>query len=262
MPPLQNFLRRLARLILRPNEVLRRIARRIEYARFRKFSPNHSFPKLSPEYLIHREIIYGGIQRMVPRRIVSPHDPRTRNEIQSGGMQGGDRMLHNGYAKYYSKYLTTYLDEAKIDSDQRLVIAEFGILRGNGLAIWCDLFPNARILGFDIDISHFRDNLENLENMGAFSENFPEIHSFDQYENNERYLGDILKGCTIDICIDDGCHADEAITTTMKSIVPHLSQKFVYFVEDNRKVHRKLKSLYPGLSVNSHARMTVVYENQ
>ena len=56
-------------------------------------------------------------------------------------------MLHNGYAKYYSKYLTKYLDEAKIDSNQRLVIAEVGILRGNGLAIWCDLFPEFKDSG-------------------------------------------------------------------------------------------------------------------
>ena len=64
-------------------------------------------------------------------------------------MRGGDRMLFNGYAKDYSRYLKSF------DCDRRLIVAEFGILRGNGLAIWCDLFPNARVLGFDIDTSHF-----------------------------------------------------------------------------------------------------------
>ena len=38
-------------------------------------------------------------------------------------MRGGDRMLFNGYAKDYSRYLKSF------DCDRRLIVAEFGILR-------------------------------------------------------------------------------------------------------------------------------------
>ena len=144
------------------------------------------------------------------------------------------------------------------DFDKRLVLAEFGILRGNGLAIWCDLFPNARLLGFDIDTSHFEDNRQNLLDRGGFSSNSPEIYTYDQFVPSRDLLGEILKGDKIDICIDDGCHLDEAIICTMKSVMLHLNEKFVYFVEDNRKVHKEIELLYPNLSANSFEKLTII----
>jgi hypothetical protein len=52
-------------------------------------------------WLITTEIKYGGMVADVPRNKVSPKDPRTREQLKCGGMIGGDRMLHNGYAKKY-----------------------------------------------------------------------------------------------------------------------------------------------------------------
>ena len=161
-------------------------------------------------------------------------------------------MLFHGYAKYYSRYLKPF------DRDRRLVVAEFGILRGNGLAIWCDLFPNARVLGFDIDISHFQDNLKYLSNRGAFSENAPEVRVYDQFVDNEAYLREVLEGDTIDICIDDGCHLDNAILCTMNSVAPHLSEQFIYFVEDNSSVSNEIESKYPFFQVISEGQLTIV----
>ena len=171
-------------------------------------------------------------------------------------MRGGDRMLFHGYAKDYSKYLKP------LDRDERLVIAEVGILRGNGLAIWCDLFPNSRILGFDIDTSHFEENRQNLLDRGAFSSNNPEIHTYDQFVPGETILSEILRGDKIDVCIDDGCHLDEAILShpscTLKSVMPHLSDRFLYFIEDNSSVHRVIESQYPDLDVSHQRQMTIV----
>ena len=141
------------------------------HRRFQKLGPNHYFPKATADWLIHRELIYGGIQRNVQKRKASPHDPRSESKIMSNRMRGGDRMLFHGYAQEYARYLKLF------DFENRLVIAEFGILKGNGLAIWCDLFPNARILGFDIDTSHFEENRQNLLDRGGFSSNSPEIHT-------------------------------------------------------------------------------------
>lgn len=222
------------------------------YNQYKRYGRDHHFRKSSPQWLIHREVLYGGIHTNIPVGSVSPHDPRTPAELQTDRMRGGDRMLHHGYAGKYSEYLERF------DHDRRLVIAEFGILRGNGLAIWCDLFPNSRILGFDIDIAHFENNKPHLLNRGAFSHNIPEIHEYDQYVRNDDLLASILHGDTIDICIDDGCHTDEAIMSTMTCVMPHMSGKFAYFVEDNGLVHKKISREFPTMNVDSHGQLTVV----
>ena len=222
------------------------------YNRYKRFDRDRRFRKPSPQWLIHREILYGGIQTNVPVRLVSPHDPRTPAELQSDRMRGGDRMLHHGYAGKYAQYLKRF------DCERRWVIAEFGILRGNGLAIWCDLFPTSRILGFDIDTAHFENNRSHLLDSGAFSHNAPEIHEFDQYVRSEELLASILQGDTVDICIDDGCHTDEAILCTIESVLPHASADFVYFVEDNARVRDKIEAAHPELDIEAHGQLTVL----
>ena len=228
------------------NRILRNRVRRIE-----NLAAKGCLAEGSKEWFIHREIKYGGLHKRVPRRQVSLLDPRNDSE-RTVGMQGGDRMLHHGYARKYSEHL------ARIDRKERLVIAEFGILRGTGLAIWCDLFPKSRILGFDIDLSHMSDNLNDLIRRGAFSENRPELHHYDQFIYSEDLVGSILQGETIDVCIDDGCHLDEAIMCTMRSVMPHMSSSFLYFVEDNETAFRKVELEYPELDLEAAGNLTIV----
>lgn len=107
-----------------------------------------SIPGSAP-WLIGAEMQFGGVVTDVPRNKVSPRDPRTEAQLRSRGMSGGDRMLHHGYAETYSRHLRPY-----VASRRPITLAEFGILQGGGLAIWCDLFRTGRILGFDIDLGH------------------------------------------------------------------------------------------------------------
>ena len=51
------------------------------------------------EWLVGTEIKYGGMVTNVKRNKVSPKDPRTNEQLRSGGMIGGDRMLYHGYAQ-------------------------------------------------------------------------------------------------------------------------------------------------------------------
>lgn len=162
-------------------------------------------------------------------------------------------MLRHGYAKEYSHYLRPYLANGR-----HVTLAEFGILEGSGLAIWCDLFRKGRILGLDIDLEHINRNMERLRELGAFADNAPELCEFDQFLDNEPYLGRILGGDKIDICIDDGFHSVESILTTMKSVYPHLADRFVYFIEDSEVVHREIRTRYPELTVEHSGEMTVV----
>ena len=100
--------------------------------------------------------------------------------------------------------------------------------------------------------------MDNLNNLGAFKKNQPELYEFDQLLDNSNYLATILKGDTIDICIDDGLHTSDSILRTMKSVVPFLADNFVYFIEDNKDIHKIIKSIYPTLMINHEGILTII----
>jgi hypothetical protein len=207
----------------------------------------------SAHWLVSSEEKYGGIITDVPRNKVSPKDPRTQQELDFGGMMGGDRMQHHGYAALYAEYLGPFVGRSS-----PLTVAEFGILQGSGLAIWCDLFEDARVIGFDIDLGHIEGNRRNLLELGAFQRNEPELYELDQLEENEVYLGDVLKGDKIDVCIDDGLHSFDSILTTIESVIPHLADDFVYFVEDNAEVHSEIARKFSEFTLKSDGEMTIL----
>jgi hypothetical protein len=207
----------------------------------------------SPAWLIASEGQFGGFVSNVKRRRVSSLDPRCKREIESGGMTGGDRMIHHGYAKVYSVYLRKFLKKGNARC-----VAEFGILRGSGLAVWCDWFKDARVIGFDIDLSHARDNWANLVEQGAFKCNSPELHEYDQFCDGTPILKAVFHSTTVDVCIDDGFHSHGSILTTMQSVMPFMSHVFVYFIEDNETVSIEIKERFPSLKVESFGRLTVV----
>ena len=179
-----------------------------------------SYPVGSMEWLALTEALYGGLQ--------------LGGVISETNTRGGDRMspYHHGYGRCYAEFLKPFISATY---PGRLTLVEVGILNGNGLAIWCDLFPDARVIGFDIDLSNFQANRTHLEKMGAFSKNSPEVYWFDQLDPFK--AGEVLRNTLgenhIDIAIDDGCHSMESIEITFKQIRPFLARKFVYFIEDN-----------------------------
>lgn len=164
-------------------------------------------------------------------------------------------MFHHGYAQAYSMHIFPFLPSSDI------TLVEVGVLKGTGLAIWSELFPNGRIIGLDIDLSHTRDNLENLKRRGAFTNRLPELYEFDQFVDNASKLENILNGQKISIFIDDGFHSNESILTTFQSVSNHLAQEFVCFIEDNDQVHTLLAQRYPEFTVQSYDRLTVITNN-
>lgn len=200
------------------------------------------------------EIKFGGLQTNVPRDRVSPNDPRSEAEIKVGGFTGGDRMFHHRYAKYYSRNLHKYAEQR----NNEYVVVEIGILKGSGLALWSELFPNARVIGLDIDISHCESNMESLLQRGAFKTGRPELYTFDQFVDGSDKLGEILAGQKIDIMIDDGFHSEETILNTFEAASPYLSDDFLYFIEDNSTVVGTLRAKFPAAHFASHKSLTVV----
>jgi hypothetical protein len=226
-------------------------------------------------WLVEREQRYGGLHTHIHRSKVSPHDPRTPEQLARGGMWGGDRMRYHNYAPAYAqaiaeKYMAAVAPEilrefAPVDADvlpdasAEITVVELGILRGVGLAIWCDLFPHARVIGLEIDLSHFRKNDPALRKRAAFQHNSPEVHEYDELApDNASRLKEILRGAQIDICIDDALHYDAAILKAMQELMPLMRSGGAYFVEDNFGVHGKIRRAYPGPCV-SLKEMTVIW---
>ena len=143
-----------------------------------KYRIRGSLPRTA-QWLIDSEIKYGGKIIGVSTQN-SPLDPTGSSTLASGG----DRMLHHGYANHYAKYLDAYVQ----NRSKRIVICEIGVLEGTGLAIWCDLFPNARCIGLDIDLSNVKRNMDKLRNLGAFSKNLPELFEYDQFIYSADYF--------------------------------------------------------------------------
>lgn len=182
----------------------------------------------STKWLESVEKLYGGRTINIARRKVSKYDPRSSIILKTGGMIGGDKMLFNKYSKIYSKYLSQF------EYDDDLVIVEFGILKGVGLAVFSSLFPNSTIFGLDIDLSYFKDNIDTLKNLGAFKNNKLYLHNIDQFSVEEEDINKILGGRKIDILIDDGLHSLETISNTAKAVKPFLNnEKHCLFFEDN-----------------------------
>lgn len=218
----------------------------------------HQIDNLEPgsvPWLIAAERLYGGCVRGVKRGKVSRQDPRSTSELKRGGMIGGDRMsaIHNNYSAKYSQCL---LPIAK--SGRRIVVVEVGILRGTGVAMWSDLFPNGRVIGLDIDLGHIRGNLDSLKARGAFRNNNLDLHEFDQLEDNRDLLRDILGGDKINIYIDDGLHTDAAVLKSLRSVRPHLDQGFTCLIEDNSTAAPQIALAFPDLQTDSNGRLTVV----
>ena len=205
-------------------------------------------------WLVEREMRYGGYVTDLERHRISEQDSRTLN-WNDRGMTGGDRMnprRHN-YGAIYARYLKPFLE-----SQEPVTLAEVGILQGTGLALWSDLFPNGRVIGLDIDLTHFQSNLSRLIRSGAFQAQNHEVHTFDGFRENSKHLSDILQGATVDVVIDDASHHDESILTTFASFQQCLSKNFVYFVEDNREVYHALTRQYPQYCVEPYDEMTVL----
>lgn len=205
-------------------------------------------------WLIATEKHFGGRITGVKRKRVSHKDPRSLVRLAVGGMTGGDRMMHHGYARFYAQHLERFVHNRLVP----LTVVEVGVLRGGGLALWSSLFPEADVIGLDIDPSHFFENIDDLRRRGAFKGRIPEVHNFDQFEDGAARLSCILGGRRPEIVVDDGFHSVETILNTLRGFNKQLSERFVYFIEDNENVYSLLGDEVDGATVHSYGALTVI----
>ncbi len=209
------------------------------------------------KWLVSTEKKYGGLVKGIKKRKISDEDPRTQAELEQVGLQGGDRMSVHGYADKYARYLLPFVLRNILDPHP-ITLIEVGILKGTGLATWSDLFPGARIIGLDLDLSYFQENMSSLRELGAFTVRTPELLEFDQFKDNSHTVKALLGESRIDICIDDGMHTQETIINTLNTLLPYMAEEFVYFVEDNPDVHSIICSNYPDLHIDNYNELTVI----
>jgi len=121
------------------------------------------------------------------------------------------------------------------------------------------LVPIPFILDSNVDLSNFKANRSNLERMGAFQLNTPEVYSIDQLDLEEasRAFRENLGNDTVTIAIDDGCHSIESIEITFQALHSHLSNRFVYFIEDNFDTYDRLAHRYRQYRWHSRGELTV-----
>ena len=185
----------------------------------------------------------------------SPFDRETPPTSVFDGHRMRPRTKDHGRARGYAKAYSEVLKDREIN-----VMAEMGILRGIGLAIWCDVFPKARIIGLDWDLTAYADFTTMLLKRGAFQKNTPEIHQFDEISPFASYdLRRILGREKLDLFIDDALHYDAAIINSFSAF--HRSVKIggLYIIEDNKNVASVLAKTYRGQhEVRSFNELTVI----
>lgn len=199
--------------------------------------------------LIRLEKQYGGLTK-VKRGIVSPHDPRSPDALKKGTMLGGDRMEAHGYAPLYAQSLINFLD----DEQNEDAIIEIGVLKGSGVAMWCHLFPSSTVYGFDVDLSHIKDDIRLFKNL--------KLYYYDQFGNNEEHLKSILGSKKVKIVVDDGFHSNHTILKTLNDLSDYLSKNFIYFIEDNVQVHKIIQKRYPQFNVFYENELTILTRNK
>lgn len=156
---------------------------------------------------------------------------------------GGDRFHTGRFDMIYAKHLP---------ADPK-VIVECGVFKGNGLAVWCDLFPEARVIGLDIDVNTYEPTW--LKDMGAFTSNVPEVYQFDKYKDS---LGLVSEELEVDVLIDDSCHKTEGILLFLERALPYLSDNVVVFIEDNKTVGKELIRIYADKGYQIHSYYSLV----
>ena len=117
----------------------------------------------------------------------------------------------SGFIELYEKYFAP-LKNSKIN------ILEIGIENGDSLRIWREYFPNANIIGIDIEHKDFK--IDNVD-----------IYQGDQ--SKHIFLSSLASNYKkFDIIIDDGSHQANHIITSFNFLFPYLNDNGIYIIED------------------------------
>lgn len=121
-------------------------------------------------------------------------------------------LFHN-YTKIYDLIFSDYKNDP-------INFMEIGVLNGASIKMWSEYFPNAKIIGVDVDLNCKRFETANIS---------VEIGNQTDLTFLDTLLG---KYKTIDIILDDGGHTWKQQKTTFIHLFPHLNNGGYYVIED------------------------------
>lgn len=140
-----------------------------------------------------------------------------------------DKMTYHGYERYYDMFLIPY-------KNKKIKLLEIGVLDGNSIKMWCDIFKNGHVYGFDIN-SKFKYNKATI------------INGNQNNKNDLNKLIEEIKKATI--IIDDGSHKPEHQLFTFNYLFKNLlDYGGLYIIEDIETSYWKNGNLY-GNKINA-----------
>jgi hypothetical protein len=152
-----------------------------------------------------------------------------------GRAYGTDKASHgHDYLAFYERFFEPIRQD-------KITLLEVGVLNGASLSVWEDYFPNARIIGADVDNSCRR-----------FARAKVAIEVIDQ-SNLEDLVELGRRHGPFDIIIDDGSHFWEHQITTLRTLFPFLRNGGYYVVEDLQTNYGALEAKYRGVATQSCA---------
>jgi hypothetical protein len=132
---------------------------------------------------------------------------------ERGIVAGTDKSsLANDYLRHYERIFAPWRERS-------FTVFEIGVAQGASLLLWRDYFPNAEIVGIDIN-----PQCKRFEG--------PRIRVLIGSQDDPEFLLGLCAGARPGIIIDDGSHRADHIQFTFERLFPHLLPGGLYVIED------------------------------
>jgi len=134
---------------------------------------------------------------------------RTLKEIAESTQT--DKLTAHSYIPVYERFLQPMRQEP-------IRLLEIGVLRGASIHMWLEYFPNAQVVGMDIEPRHVltHERYNQIHCSQSDINRVPTLFPFDHF----------------DVIIDDGSHFAEDNILTLHMLWPALKPNGLYFIED------------------------------
>jgi len=156
---------------------------------------------------------------------------KTLKELNPGSDKGDHEHTFNKRS-----YLDIYDQIFSPLRSQALTLLEIGVLGGKSVKMWKSYFPNAKIIGLDIN---------------------PEVKVDDDIvlvtgsQDDPQILNYVIdKFAPFDIIIDDGSHVVDHMLTSYKYLWSHVMSGGWYVMEDMLCTYYDAHSAWPGMQYN------------
>jgi len=146
-------------------------------------------------------------------------------------------------------YLHVYEPYLKNKQEKNINILEIGVLRGGSLKMWKEYFPNASIIGLDINPGCSQYTEERIE---IFIGSQDDVSIKNEIKNKYKML---------DLIVDDGSHVNELTFQTFSLYWPLLNDNGIYIIEDTHCCYADLTKVSRGWPGISHNRSDIEYNN-